>query len=187
MFKSRKIKGSILSLFVAPSLWAAPLKIVSGSVTFMATGKPGFLKINGTGPEVRGTLDKGAKGITGELSVPMAKFVTGIDLRDEHMKDKYFEVKKYPEATLKITQFETDGRGQAKEKPFKGNLKFHGVDREVEGVASVVNDGAKQNIDASFPLILSDFKIDIPTYAGVKVADKVVVQAKMQVEAEGGK
>lgn len=183
MLKSNALKISVISLFVAPCLNAAPLKIISGSASFIATGKPGFLKINGTGPDIKGNLDKGAKGITGEISVPMDKFVSGIDLRDEHMKEKYFEVKKYPEAVLKVTSFELDSSGQAKEKPFKGTLKFHGIDKEVSGTASLVNEGTKQTIEATFPLTLSDFKIDVPTYAGVKVADTVVVEAKLQTEA----
>ena len=183
MLKSNVLKISVLSLFVAPYLSASPLKILSGSASFIATGKPGFLKINGTGPDIRGSLDKGPKGITGDIIVPMEKFVTGIDLRDEHMKEKYFEVKKYPEATLKIISFELDGSGQAKEKPFKGTLRFHGIEKAVTGTATLSNDGAKQNIEATFSLTLSDYKIDIPSYAGVKVADTVVVDAKLQTEA----
>lgn len=183
MFKFSLLKISLLSIFVAPCLSASPLKVLSGSASFIATGKPGFLKINGTGPEIKGNLDKGEKSITGDLSVPMEKFVTGIDLRDEHMKEKYFEVKKYPESTLKITSFDLDASGQAKEKPFKGVLKLHGIEKEVSGTASLSNDGTKQNIEASFPITLSDFKIDVPTYAGVKVADTVQVQAKLQTEA----
>ena len=183
MLKFRFLELTVVSLFAAPSLWATPLKITTSSVTFIATGKPGFLKINGTGPDCHGTLDKEPKGITGEVSVPMEKFVTGIDLRDEHMKEKYFEVKKYPEAILKIIKFETDAKGEASDKAFKGTLNFHGIEKEIEGTATAKNDGGKTNIDANFPVTLSDFNISVPTYAGVKVADKVVVTAKIQAEA----
>jgi YceI-like domain len=172
-----------LSLFVslfATALFAAPLKISSGSVTFLATGKPGFLKINGAGPDLRGTLDKTDKSMTGELTVTMEKFATGIDLRDEHMKEKYFEVKRFPEAILKIKELALNNKGEADGAPFKGTLLFHGVEKDIVGTASVAIKGSKNIIDAEFPMALKDFNIDVPSYAGVKVADSVVVKAKVE-------
>ena len=182
-FKKVLHSAAIATGVLSGSIYASPMKINGGTVSFIATGKPGFLKINGTGPDLQGVLDRDAKGLTGEVSVPLEKFVTGIDLRDEHMKEKYFEVKKYPAAILKITQFDLDAAGVAKEKPFKGTLKFHGVEREVSGVASASNEAGKETVEASFPLILSDYKIDIPSYAGIKVADTVEVRAQFQAEA----
>ncbi|RYZ87210.1 MAG: YceI family protein [Proteobacteria bacterium] len=185
MIRSPLFVLSLVSLFVGPILAAAPLKVTTGSVTFLATGKPGFLKINGEGADVSGSLDKEAKGITGELTVPMAKFVTGIDLRDDHMKTKYFEVAKFPNAVLKITEFAIDAKGEASDKPFKGTLKFHGEEKAVSGTATAKVDGKKTNVNAKFPLTLSDYKIDIPTYAGVKVADTVEVNAVLTAEESG--
>ncbi|MBC7659791.1 MAG: YceI family protein [Chitinophagaceae bacterium] len=184
MLKSRVLKLTALSFLVVPSIWAAPLKVSTGSVSFIATGKPGFLKINGTGADCHGTLDKDGKGITGEIGVPMEKFATGISMRDEHMKDKYFEVKKYPEATLKITKFETDANGDASKKPFTGKLNFHGIERDIEGTATTKTQNGKTTVDANFPLKLSDYNIDIPTYAGVKVADTVEVNANFEAETD---
>lgn len=173
---------AILVLFciILPVVTAAPVKITSGSVSFLATGKPGFLKINGTGPEVRGMLDSSPKLMTGELIVTMDKFNTGIDLRDEHMKEKYFEVKKFPEASLMIKELVLDDKGQASDAPFKGTLSFHGIQRDIAGTATVISKGAKQQVEAEFPMALKDFNIDIPSYAGVKVADTVVVKAKIE-------
>lgn len=182
----KRVTSIFHSLFVfsiASTLQASPLKITSGAVTFKATGKPGFLKINGSGPELRGTLDKTEKGLSGEFSVTMDKFVTGIDLRDEHMKEKYFEVKKFPEATLKLKELPLDSKGQAKDTPFQASLKFHGVEKDVVGIAKVDVDGSKSSIEAEFSIALKDFNIDIPTYAGIKVADTVVISATLQTES----
>lgn len=44
-------------LLISANLEASPLKIQSSSVNFQATGKPGFLKINGSGGEAQGHLE----------------------------------------------------------------------------------------------------------------------------------
>ncbi len=176
MLKSSLLKLSVLSLFVAPCLSAAPLQIVSGAATFLAKGKPGFLTINGTGADITGALDKDAKGITGVLKVPVGKFVTGIDLRDEHMKEKYLKVKEHPEAVLTIKEFALDGKGQASGQTFKGTLKLVNEERPVEGKADFTADG---KVSAKFEINLKEFKIEIPKYAGVTVAETVEVEAKL--------
>jgi hypothetical protein len=172
---------SFLLLFCFPlmvtSAMAAPVKINTGSVNFVATGKPGFLKINGTGPDITGDLDSSAQGLTGTVTVAMEKFTSGIELRDEHMKEKYLEVKKFPVATLKIREMSFNPSAANQEQAFKGVLNFHGVEKNVDGVAKVANANGKLTIDANFPITISDFKIEVPSYAGIKVADTVEVKA----------
>lgn len=182
MFKPYLLKICALGLFASPIVHAAPLKVNTCAVTFLATGKPGFLKVNGQGADCKGTLESDAKGISGEVSVPMSKFVTGIDLRDDHMKKKYFEVEKYPNAILKITKFETSGKDGESKGPFTGTLNFHGVEKPISGTAVSKVGGGKNAIEAEFSLNLDDFKLEVPTYAGVTVANKVDVKAVMETE-----
>lgn len=182
MFKPSLLKMFALGLFASSVAQAAPLKVNTCAVTFLATGKPGFLKVNGQGADCKGTLESDAKGISGEVTVPMSKFVTGIDLRDDHMKKKYFEVEKYPNATLKITKFETSGKDGESKGPFTGTLNFHGVEKPISGTAVSKVGGGKNAIEADFTLNLDDFKLEVPTYAGVTVANKVDVKAVMETE-----
>ncbi len=186
MFKSNLLKISVLSLFAASAGSAAPLKISNCSVNFLAQGKPGFLKINGTGADCKGNLENDGKALTGDITVPMAKFATGIDMRDEHMRKNYFEVAKYPDAVLKLTKFDTSGKDGDAKKPFKGTLNFHGSEKPVEGTASFKNDGGKSFVEAEFPIGLEEFKITVPKYAGVTVADTVTVTTKFETTAAVG-
>ena len=169
------------ALICAPTLALAASDLTidtpSSAVEFTAIGKPGFLRINGHGGKVGGTsASTSGGGLAGTFSADLDAFETGISLRDEHMKTKYLETGKYPRATLVwMTQSAKSG-----ETPFTGTLTLHGVEHPVAGTAKL--DGAttgKINVDATFPLKLSDFKIDIPNYHGVTVAEDVIVHVTM--------
>lgn len=151
--------------------------LAGAKVTFLAVGKPSMLKIHGTaatGPA--GQLKVEGNQLQGSIEMDMDKLDTGIDLRTEHMKEKYLEVKEYPKSTLILIEAPVD-EGFAStltnkgEKPFKGKLKLHGKEQEVTGTFTVV-DG---NVAAKFPVKLSDFAVEIPSYLGIKVADVVNV------------
>src|SRR5262245_34322468 len=82
------------------SKWTVDLSGGSGQVEFHAIGKPSAIKIHGKGEAPKGkiTLDNGKIG--GVITAHLASFDTGIQTRNEHMKNKYLGVQKYPEAKL---------------------------------------------------------------------------------------
>lgn len=92
---------------------------------------------------------------------------TGIELRDAHMKENYFEVQKYPQAEL----YETVGKGGH----FKGKLRLHGVTKEIRGDYELTS----QILKAQFFCRLSDFKIKKANYRGIGVEDQVKVTAEI--------
>jgi len=59
------------------------------------------------------------------IQLDIGSLKTGISLRDNHMANKYFEVKKYPKATL-LSANGKDGK-------FTGKLKIHNTVCEVSG------------------------------------------------------
>lgn len=174
-------------LFTMESAFALPttLKIADdGKTEFVATGRPSMLKIHGQskGPEGAVVLDGNT--ITGTLSLKLSDLSTGIDLRDNHMKEKYLEVKSYPTAilTLKplvLPKFEGEG---SKEVPFMGDLNLHGNIKPVSGIATISSKNNGYAISAQYPIHLSDFKIEIPSYMGIKVADDVNVTVQLKVQ-----
>ncbi len=93
----------ISAQFVHPAS-ASTFVAKAGEVKFIATGKPGFLKIKGEskgkGPAGKITITDGAA--TGEFTFELASLDTGIDLRNDHMKNKYLEIGKFPLARLAI-------------------------------------------------------------------------------------
>ena len=92
---------------------------------------------------------------------------TGISLRDQHMKQKYFETSKYPQATLK--------QATAKDGKFTGKLVIRNVEKDILGEYEV--EGGQ--FIAKFKTNLSDFKIQSANYMGVGAEDEVEVEVSL--------
>lgn len=118
--------------------------------------------------------------LTGELSVELATIDTGISLRNEHLREKYLQVARGPgfdKAVLSEIRVDDaadagfDGRSA-----FTGTLSLHDARRQVTGTAVIRQLGSAVRVEASFPLALTDFGIEPPSYLGVGVANKVLVK-----------
>lgn len=177
-----------LSLAAAASGKEAALTLkadpAASKVTFLAVGRPSMLKIHGTasaGPA--GELKVEGGQLRGDIDMDMDKLDTGIDLRTQHMKDKYLHVKEHPKSRLTLTDAPVDAGfatslTNSGEKPFKGKLLLHGKEQDVTGTYTA-KDG---QVQAKFPIKLSDFAIDIPSYLGVTVADMVDVAVELPLK-----
>lgn len=159
------------------------------TVEFLAVGKPSMLKITGTGGKLKGHVDFSGLNVTAECIVPLDTVTTGIDLRDRHMKNKYLETSKFPEATLVITDLILEKnylleQGEQKNVPFKGKLKIHGEESNVEGLANLISDNKTITILAITKTNITAHKIDVPSYLGVKVADEVEIKVNLKIKKE---
>lgn len=148
-----------------------------GSVEFLAIGKPKAIKILGKGEHPRGALsyDTDAETLSGKFVVDLNSFTTGIKLRDRHMREKYLETSKYPEATLQIDSV------QLQSKNFKGALTIHGKTQTIQGDCDIKKEPKRLIIGAKFATKISDYGIDVPSYMGITVADEVRVQVRNEV------
>lgn len=154
---------------------------VSGSVAFDAVGKPSMLKIHGEGKQLRGTLKRDAKTLSGDFVVKLDDLDTGMKLRNEHMKTKYLETAKYPEARFKLDALSLPmSEGEFKGLPFSGLITIRGVEKSVSGTSDIVATKTIQNFSASFAIKISDFGMKIPSFAGVTVAEDVQVKVTMK-------
>lgn len=174
------MKKILTTLILLNSLLASAevLKIQNGQVKFVAVGKPGFLKIHGEskseGANGAINIDKGQA--TGSFTFKLASLDTGIDMRNEHMKEKYLEIKKHPDVTLTINPIAITSAEltSTTKKPFTGKLSLHGETKDITGEFEL-KEG--KNLQAKFAISsLSDYKIDIPKYMGVTVSEKVEVE-----------
>lgn len=177
------MNGLIVAILCAVSVsFAAPEKIKldpsRGQTEFVAVGRPAMLKISGKGQGPEGSVSIDGEKLSGEFSFKLDQLTTGIGLRDEHMKEKYLEVKKHPEAVLKIKSVSWPASGEGKV-PFQGILALHGVEKPVEGTAEVARKEGGYQVKSSFQIKLSDFGVAIPTYAGLTVADLVNVSVQL--------
>jgi polyisoprenoid-binding protein YceI len=149
----------------------------ASEITFKAIGKPGFLRINGTGKGLTGLVKPDIGTVHFEL--PLESLNTGIEERDRHMKEKYLEVKAFPLAELDATSLKINIPGE-NEADFKAVLKLHGVSREIDGHGSLDCKSVQSCIfKGRFSLNLTDYKIDIPSFAGITVAEKVEIEAQI--------
>jgi len=162
----------------------------TANVEFLAIGNPSALKIHGEmkdeKPEqkpVKGTLTFSGADVGGKVTCLLDSFDTGIGMRNRHMKEKYLETGKYPEAVFTLTELKLPSAGKevkAKEIPFKGTLTLHGVTKPVAGVATIERKGDAANGTFEFKLKTSDYNIQTPSFMGITMADEVTVDVKFE-------
>jgi polyisoprenoid-binding protein YceI len=116
----------------------------------------------------------------GSLVVDLRTIDTGINLRNEHLREKYLEVDKgsgYDRATLSeidlkgVNPDAPDGKGT-----FTGSLMLHGTKKAVSGPVELRKAGSGVRVKAAFSVNLSDYNIPDPRYLGVGVKNTVQVE-----------
>lgn len=160
----------------AKTLKATPTQ---GTVVFNATAIGLKFQGTGEGPEGEVIVDKS---VQGTLKFKMETLDTKINMRNQHMKEKYLETAKYPYSELKIE----DVTGFVLDKPegsfpFKGTITVHNVAKPVAGMVHVVKAGDALKIKAEFDTKISNFSIPLPAYAGVALKDDVKVVVETQL------
>jgi polyisoprenoid-binding protein YceI len=155
----------------------APLPSTDNNVAFVATG-PAGLEIKGTTSDLRVTSTDASL----TIAVPLANLTTGISLRDHHMKDKYLEVGRFPEATLTIvrSQLKVPAKGETAAADLSGSLTLHGQTKPVSVHYDARNDGPV-SVNGRFHLVMTDFGITVPSYLGVTVKPDVDVTASFKL------
>jgi polyisoprenoid-binding protein YceI len=181
------LRTSLRIVLLFLSLWVA--------VTSAATGpwRVGQAEVSVTCPmTVGGSFDARTSALTGtltasagrpffegSLAVDLRTVDTGIDLRNEHLREKYLEVDKgegYDQAILSEVALQgLNADAPAGKGSFTGSLMLHGVKKTVTGPAEIRQGGTGWRVRASFPLNLPDYNIAKPRYLGVGVKDTVQV------------
>lgn len=186
--KTSKNITAVLFLVLSLCPWAGAqdVAIQKGHTEFVAIGKPAMLKIHGESPGPQGNLTLKDAKVSGSVKVDLQSLKTGIDLRDDHMKKKYLQVETFPVAELVLQELSLPMKiGEINKKvtdqKFTATLKLHGVSKPVDGTYDVEPLGKTLKVHAAFGLKLSDFNIDIPSYAGLKVADSVDIETSFEV------
>lgn len=159
----------LLSSPLQAKVWEFKKEKNKDSVTFVAVGNPGFLRINGEGGALEGKVTGELTGFDADLKVDLRDFSTGLSLRNTHMHDRYLETAKYQYATFKITRIVPIELNKMFD--WQGQLTLKGVTKTVSGSAKF--DGKK--LKAEFPVALDDFPIGLPSWLGITVARDVAV------------
>ncbi len=160
-------------------------KATDGRTEFLAIGKPSMIKINGEAQGPEGTLTASKNSLSGTVKVDLNQLTTKIDLRDDHMKNKYLEVSKFPEATLEFVnlQLPTDFAtlsDKETEVPFTGKFTMHGKTSDVTGTAKVARIATHVSGNAQFVFKITNHLDTLPSWLGVKVAEDVTVKVQLK-------
>jgi len=169
---------AMIAVLGGTSAEAAVIQPTKGHVEFLAIGKPSAIKIRGKGDDLKSELVWKEQMVTGKFIFNLDSFNTGIELRDAHMKEKYFETGKFKNAELELkpvalAQDPCKDEIKLEKAPFEGTLKLHGVEKPVKGEFDIKANKGEGQAQVHFTLNNSDFAIEIPVYLGIKVADKV--------------
>ena len=181
---SKLIKLVCFLFFVTNSVAFAntyTFKKDEGKIEFLAKGWPSLLKINGTGEGVEGELNQVNGKYSGDLRLNLKSLKTGISLRDKHLKEKYLKVNEKGKdfATLKVVDFVFPEGKKGKVK-LKAKLRLNNVEREVSIKLKLKPQGKGVSVKGGFDIILTDYGIEIPSFKGITVAEKVEISVDLK-------
>ena len=172
-----------LAMLVPNFSFAAVQKLAAsgGAVSIFTKTKPMSIKINGKGGPPKGELLIDGEKVSGNFEFELATIDTGIDGRNNHMKNKYLEVDKYPKAKLVIEKVNhlkgwSLARPTLNDDEFEGQLTMHGETKPVSGKFSIDD---KRAVEAKFTIKLTDFKIPPPEFAGITVNNEIDISVKI--------
>lgn len=111
------------------------------------------------------------KGVGTVVELDVFQLLTGMEKRDQHLRDKVFAAKKLGDAKIRFEVLEMPkGNGE-----LRGKLQIKGVEREIH--FPVKRDG--NTVTGETIISLESFALPRPSFMGVKVEDGVAVSFKM--------
>ena len=181
MMKRRIFSAVVIATSLQAQAATIQVQPPQGKIEFHAVGRPSMIKVNGEGKGPEGSLNLDGTKITGDLTFDMTSLNSGIGMRDEHMKEKYLEVEKYPQAKLHLTEVTLPAKWSAKtpvvkEAAFRGELTMHGQTKPVSGKFDLDGDASSLSAKADFEINIAEFGVEIPKYLGITVKNEVPVE-----------
>ncbi len=161
-----------------------PVQSDHGKLEFHAVGRPSMIKVNGEGKGPQGALTVSGNKVSGDLTFDLTTLSSGISMRDEHMKDRYLEVGKFPSAKLHLTEVNLPAAWSMKSPAikdvvFKGDLTLHGVTKPIEGKFEISGAESTFSARADFEVKMDEYGIEIPKYLGITVKNDVPISLSM--------
>jgi polyisoprenoid-binding protein YceI len=148
----------------------------SGQINF--TAGTGAEDIDGINKATTSVFDAGTGQI--EFAVLIKGFEFKRALMQEHFNENYMESDKYPKSIFKgkiinidKVNFQKDG---SYPETIKGVLDMHGVKKEIETTGTFKVTGETVHSDASFTVLLADYKIAIPSLVKDKISQTVTIK-----------
>jgi polyisoprenoid-binding protein YceI len=122
------------------------------------------------------------------LTVDTASLDSGMQMRDDDMRETYLETKKFPTATFKSTNVTGPASldiGQSADLKVAGDLTLHGVTRRIVVPVHVTLESAKRtHLTSKFTIRMSDYNVTIPEKLVLAVANEVDVKFDLVATAK---
>ncbi len=164
-------------VIMALPAWAGVEKVGEATVRFTGTGPAGF-RLEGKSQVL--SVSDGGEAVT--IAVPLETLETGIALRDRHMREKYLEVDKYPQAALVIpwSALRLPEPGQSLSQTVTGKMTLHGQSRDVRVTYNLKHAGDRYEATGKVPLNMKEFGIQPPSYMGLTVKPDIEASVAFQ-------
>lgn len=150
----------------------APIETIVGKTADVA----GFVTVN---------LDDIKSAPKARFEVDLTTLKTGIDMRDEHMRNNFLETAKYPKAVFELTKIDSASSNKLENQKevslvLEGNFSVHGITKSITIPATVTYftetdetkarvEGDLVHIAANFNLLLGDYGIKRPQMLFMKL------------------
>jgi len=173
-------RASLAALLIVLPLLVAATKLTGEPTAGFHGRGPGGFGVDGKTHELRVEDD----GTTLKITVPLAGLQTGIGLRDKHMREKYLQVDKFPDAILEVpwSGVKLPGDGQSGEGSAPGKMTLHGKSKDVQVKYRIVRTGTRYQVTGNVPVNLKDYDIEVPSYMGVTVQPDIDASAAFTAE-----
>ena len=155
----------------------------TGKILFECA-KSSLEKIEATNKSITCVLDT-KTGVL-QFAVLMKGFEFERALMQEHFNENYVESSKFPKSDFKgqiinnnEVNYGKDGEYTAR---VKGQLQVHGETKTVETTGKIIIKEGKVLVNAKFDVLLSDYKIRVPSIVNDKVANKVNIDVDCSLE-----
>jgi len=171
-------------MLIAVVLLVLTFPVFSQKRYFTKSGQISFAA--GTGAEDIDGINKSTTSVFDATSgqIEFAVLVKGFEfkkaLMQDHFNENYMESDKYPKSVFKgkivnidKVNFQKDGSYPV---TVKGVLDMHGIKKEVETTGTLKVTGETVHSDASFTVLLADYKIAIPSLVKDKVSQTVTIK-----------
>ena len=178
------MKKWMVLLFLGHSLCSSAQQLVTRNGYIGFFSKTPFEDIRAESNQTAAALDPAKQTLA--FAVLMKGFLFRKELMQEHFNENYVESNKYPKGEFKgsITNNSTitytnDGSYPAE---VSGKLTIHGITKDVKAKGSVKVNGGKINVASVFNILLSDYKIKIPSIVKEKLSNNIKITVDCLLE-----
>lgn len=129
------------------------------------------------------------KGVDGFVVVDLRTLKTGIEKRDEHMRDQYLHTESYPFARFAVTGISGMPNSLLTDSAYSctvnGQMTLHGRLRDIAASATVTRRSGSVNnllITAQFRIALADYDIPHPQAVFLKLAKQLEIELTLNLK-----